>query len=374
MLKKFLISTFAALTLSVVPQMNAVADEGTFCSVKIDNSNVILISDEAEKDGCSTLRLTLNVDNEIDDDTVFYFELNESTEEFKVLDCRYNPDSKQLNIYISQAENLFKESNSLNIGTLKAKNAVSGKNVDIEVSADEDALQYVVSVDTADSADTDESRLSNAIKTAPPKATDTTTTTSTATTKPTTTTTTTITTTTTTSATTTKQTTTTTTTSETTKPTTTTTTTSETTSKPTTTTSATTKPTTSITMTSATTKSTTTTSVKHIASDEVLCDWSINNYNKENGIMPDSAEITEQADGNYQITLTDGSDNILDVYVINPKTGIGKDSDGNEVNLPQTGNNSLKNVLTAVGALMITAFGFCAVKLSDINRRKKNEQ
>ncbi|MDE6092807.1 MAG: LPXTG cell wall anchor domain-containing protein [Ruminococcus sp.] len=90
--------------------------------------------------------------------------------------------------------------------------------------------------------------------------------------------------------------------------------------------------------------------------------------------MPDSAEITEKADGKYQITLTDSSDNVLDVYVINPETGIGTDSAGNEVNLPQTGNNSLKNVLTAVVAFMMTAFGFCAVKLSGINRRKKNEQ
>ncbi len=331
MLKKFLIGTFAALMLSVVPQINAAADEGIFCSVKIEDSNVILISDEAAKDACSTLLLTLKVDTYVDADTKFSFEPSEDVN-FKVLECRYNSELRQLNVYISNAESLFNESNSLNIGTLKATDK-SGNKVDIKVSADEDALKYVITVDeTNNSSDTDEKKSYNTIKKAPEKTTESTTTTTT------------------TSAT--------------------------TSSKPTTTKTTTSATTTTTTTTSATTSSkpTTTTSVKHIASDEVLCDWSINNYNDKKGIMPDSAEITEKADGKYQITLTDSSDNVLDVYVINPETGIGTDSAGNEVNLPQTGNNSLKNVLTAVGAFMITVFGFCAIKLSGITRRKKNEQ
>ncbi|MDE5853494.1 MAG: LPXTG cell wall anchor domain-containing protein [Ruminococcus sp.] len=421
MLKKFLIGTLAGLMLSVVPQINATADEGTFCSVKIEDSNVILISDEAAKDGSSTLLLTLKVDNYVDVDTEFYFEHSKDVS-FKVLECRYNSESRQLNVYISETQSLFNESNSLNIGTLKAKDK-SGNDVDIKVSAEEDALKYVIPVDGNEL---------HTIKTAPAKTNTTLTTTATTSKTKTTTTTTSVTTssktkatTTTTSVTTTsktKATTTTTSVTTTSKTKATTTTTSvtttsktkattttasvTTTSKPkttTTTTSATTssKPETTITTISATTSSkskttttttstttestittteptttssTMTTTVKHIASDEVLCDWSINNYNDQKGIMPDSAEITEKSDGKYQITLTDNSDNVLDVYVINPETGIGTDSSGNEVNLPQTGNNSLKNVLTAVGAFMMTAFGFCAVKLSGITRRKKNEQ
>ncbi len=116
-----------------------------------------------------------------------------------------------------------------------------------------------------------------------------------------------------------------------------------------------------------------TTTATNIASDNELCDWSMNNYNDTNGVMPDSAEITDVINGNYEITLTDEDNNILDVYIINPETGVGTDSAGNVVDLPQTGNNSLKNVLTAVGAFFMTALGFCAVKLSGI-RRKKDEQ
>ena len=318
MLKKFLIGTLAGLMLSVVPQINATAaDEGTFCSVKIEDSNVILISDEAAKDGSSTLLLTLKVDNYVDVDTEFYFEHSKDVS-FKVLECRYNSELKQLNVYISETESLFNESNSLNIGTLKAKDK-SGNDVDIKVSAEEDALKYVIPIDGNEI---------HTIKTAPAKTNTTPTTTATTTSKP----------------------------------------------KTTTTTTSTTTESTITTIELTTTSSTITTTIKHIASDEVLCDWSINNYNDQKGIMPDSAEITEKSDGKYQITLTDNSDNILDVYVINPETGIGTDSAGNEVNLPQTGNNSLKNVLTAVGAFMMTAFGFCAVKLSGITRRKKNEQ
>lgn len=100
----------------------------------------------------------------------------------------------------------------------------------------------------------------------------------------------------------------------------------------------------------------------------------MNDYNDKTGIMPDAAEIAETADGKYQITLTDDSENVLDVYVIDPVTGIGTDSDGNEVDLPQTGNNSLKNVLIAVGAFMMIAFGFYAVGCSGMIRRKEDEQ
>ncbi|MDE6665607.1 MAG: hypothetical protein K2K14_05385, partial [Ruminococcus sp.] len=102
MLKKFLIGTFAALMLSVVPKINAAADEGIFCSVKIEDSNVILISDEAAKDACSTLLLTLKIDTDVDADTKFYFESGKDVN-FKVLECRYNSELRQLNVYISNA-------------------------------------------------------------------------------------------------------------------------------------------------------------------------------------------------------------------------------------------------------------------------------
>ena len=42
--------------------------------------------------------------------------------------------------------------------------------------------------------------------------------------------------------------------------------------------------------------------------------------------------------------------------------------------LPQTGNNSLKNVFIAIISLMLVAYGACAVKFSGIFRRKKDEK
>ncbi|MDE5861089.1 MAG: LPXTG cell wall anchor domain-containing protein [Ruminococcus sp.] len=72
--------------------------------------------------------------------------------------------------------------------------------------------------------------------------------------------------------------------------------------------------------------------------------------------------------------ITDDSDNVLDIYEINPENGIGTDDENNEVNLPQTGNNSLTNLLTALGALAMTATGFISVKSSGIIRRKKNNE
>ena len=71
--------------------------------------------------------------------------------------------------------------------------------------------------------------------------------------------------------------------------------------------------------------------------------------------------------------MTGDSDSILDVYDINPESGIGTDSNGNEVNLPQTGNNSLANILMVLGASMMTVFGFVAIKFSSIFRRKGNK-
>ncbi|MDE5769649.1 MAG: LPXTG cell wall anchor domain-containing protein, partial [Oscillospiraceae bacterium] len=119
---------------------------------------------------------------------------------------------------------------------------------------------------------------------------------------------------------------------------------------------------------------TTTTTAQHIASDEDLCDWAMNDYEEKTGVAPANAEINEEPNGQYEITLTDEDEEILDVYVIDPNTGIGTDSHDEEVNLPQTGNNSLTNMLIALGSLMTTAFGFLAVKSSGVLRFKKNEK
>ena len=125
--------------------------------------------------------------------------------------------------------------------------------------------------------------------------------------------------------------------------------------------------------TSATTITTaTTTSVTNIA-DEDLCSWALNDYLKKTGVIAVNAEITARSENAYEITLTDLNGNVLDIYTVDPKTGTGTDSFNAEVNLPQTGNNSMTNWLLCVGAAMFMAFGFGAVKASGVLKRKEDE-
>ena len=125
--------------------------------------------------------------------------------------------------------------------------------------------------------------------------------------------------------------------------------------------------------TSATTITTaTTTSVTNIA-DEDLCSWALNDYLKKTGVIAVNAEITARSENAYEITLTDLNGNVLDVYTVDPKTGTGTDSSNAEVNLPQTGNNSMTNWLLCMGAALFMAFGFGAVKASGIRKRKEDE-
>lgn len=331
MLKKCLIGAFAVLAFTVIGPVNAMATE-TYDNVAIDDAGrIILQSDHATNDGITALQLRLNVETKVEADISFTFDPEINS---KVSEYRYHPESHQMNIYLSDSQPLFDGTDLLNIGAVSAKDT-AGNAVSVTIHEVEDSLQYVynnalISVEAEFAIEAPD---------------ETTTTTTTATTTTTTTTTTAASSTASTAAT-------------------------STTIAATTATD----PITAPVITTAASTTTTTASPQHIASDEKLCDWSKKNYNDKNGIMPDAANITETPDGKYQITLTDSSENVLDVYVIDPETGIGTDAEGNEVNLPQTGNNSLKNVLIAVGACMMTAFGFCALGYSGIIRRKKDEQ
>ena len=113
----------------------------------------------------------------------------------------------------------------------------------------------------------------------------------------------------------------------------------------------------------------------HIASDDEFAQWAIKDYRDKTGVTAASAEVTAISDEEYAIVLKDADGNILDTYTINPETGIGTDSSNATVNLPQTGNNSTRNLLTAIGAVLMIAFGAVAVKFSGVlNRRKRNEK
>lgn len=100
------------------------------------------------------------------------------------------------------------------------------------------------------------------------------------------------------------------------------------------------------------TTETTTTATTHIASDEEFCNWAAKDYEGKTGVMPANAEIEYIAEGNAVITLTDVEGNVLDIYTIDPTTGIGKASDGGTVDLPQTGYSNTYKVIIGFAILM----------------------
>ena len=81
------------------------------------------------------------------------------------------------------------------------------------------------------------------------------------------------------------------------------------------------------------------------------------------------AEIEYTADGKAVITLTDAESNILDVYNIDPFTGVGTESAGGEVHLPQTGYSVVYNYIM-LAAAAIVLFGIFAMAKS----RKRDEE
>jgi LPXTG-motif cell wall-anchored protein len=65
---------------------------------------------------------------------------------------------------------------------------------------------------------------------------------------------------------------------------------------------------------------------------------------------------------------------VLDKYTVDPKTGKGTDSEGKAVDLPQTGNNSVTNLLILLGAVMFMVTGAFAVRASERFRRREDKQ
>ena len=92
-------------------------------------------------------------------------------------------------------------------------------------------------------------------------------------------------------------------------------------------------------------------------------------YEGKTSVTPANAEIEYTADDTAVITLTDAEGNVLDVYTIDPITGTGTDSDGGDVNLPQTGYSVVYNYIMLAAAAMVL-FGIFAMAKS----RKRNEE
>jgi len=109
----------------------------------------------------------------------------------------------------------------------------------------------------------------------------------------------------------------------------------------------------------------------NIASYEELCDWANKDYQNRNKTADTSASIKPGTDGNIEVTITDTTDKVLDKYTIDPKTGKGVNSADEAVDLPQTGNNSLTNILIVTIAFVMLGLGLICIKLSMTIRRKE---
>lgn len=115
------------------------------------------------------------------------------------------------------------------------------------------------------------------------------------------------------------------------------------------------------------------TDASHIASDQELCEWAVNDYKARSGNTDVSAKITNKRDGAYEITIKDAGRNVLDVYTVDPVSGIGNNAAAEKVDLPQTGNNVMTDRLIFVGALTLVGIGMSMAVVSGILRRRETK-
>ena len=97
-------------------------------------------------------------------------------------------------------------------------------------------------------------------------------------------------------------------------------------------------------------------------------------YKSKNGTAPADSVLKDNGDGSFSIILSDDKGNVLDTYTIDPATGKGKDSKGNDVDLPQTGNNSVKTVAAVAAAAALMTVGAGAAFVSGVGRKKKDNE
>ena len=127
-----------------------------------------------------------------------------------------------------------------------------------------------------------------------------------------------------------------------------------------------------------TTTTTTTTTTENVAKQyfapvEKLGGMAVKDYESKNSGAKVTSETIENEDGTVSVVLSDEKGNVVDTYTIDPVTGKGTDSKGGTVDLPQTGNNSVKTAAAAATALFLMLIGSAAVAGSGVLRKKDEE-
>lgn len=121
------------------------------------------------------------------------------------------------------------------------------------------------------------------------------------------------------------------------------------------------------------TTATTTSTEKYFASVEDMCIMAVNDYEDKTGVKAAETESVENENGTLTVYLKDENGEVLDVYVIDPETGKGTDSNDEEVNLPQTGNNSPANLIAFLSSVAMVLSGLF-ITFKSGKRCKKEEK
>lgn len=120
------------------------------------------------------------------------------------------------------------------------------------------------------------------------------------------------------------------------------------------------------------TTATTTSTEKYFASVEDMCIMAVNDYEDKTGVKAAETESVENENGTLTVYLKDENGEVLDVYVIDPETGKGTDSNDEEVNLPQTGNNSPANLIAFLSSVTMVLSGlFIIFKSGKIHKKEE---
>lgn len=153
MKKQLIKCMLIAITLGMIASINAMADdENTSAdtefrsnsSIITDRSdNVSLMSDNAMQEGITAVSMSLSVkptdETDAIEEVVFDFE---DSNDAKIAEYRYHEDTGQLNIYMADAQPLFRNSNAIKLGSVVATDA-GGNNIDIDITVPENSLSML---------------------------------------------------------------------------------------------------------------------------------------------------------------------------------------------------------------------------------------
>lgn len=149
MKKHFIKFMFVAVAFGMVASLNVNAENENTESVSessilIDRSdNVSLKAENAAQEGVTAVSMSLNVRPSDENDSVenVVFDFDESNNA-KITEYRYHEDTGQLNVYMADANPIFRNSDTMSLGSVSAYDA-EGNNVDVDITVPENSLSIL---------------------------------------------------------------------------------------------------------------------------------------------------------------------------------------------------------------------------------------